>query len=254
MTSISQSSRTDVRSASTIRRIAVFALTCAILAICAQPSSAAVGVSPLSGVVAPGTTAIAFTISNPDNAERVVQPEVSRWEHVDGKDRLTKSNDWVVNPPVATVPALGSRVIRMALKRRVSLTDEVMYRLVLSEVNNRAESTGVNMAVTTHVSLPVFVEPATISRKKPEWSAARDGDRRIVVTLKNTAPLHVHVTQFVLRTAGGKALETSAPSYVFAGETRTYTLVLDSSAPDIGNLIVEAHTDTGMTTLPITGR
>jgi P pilus assembly chaperone PapD len=104
------------------------------------------------------------------------------------------------------------------------------------------------------LSLPIFVAPAAVtSKKKPDWSAVR-GARQIVVTLKNTSPVHVHVTKFVLRDPSGKTLQTDAPSYVFSGETRTWTLVLDKSAPDPHMLVVEASTDDGMKTITIGGR
>lgn len=64
----------------------------------------------------------------------------------------------------------------------------------------------------------------------------------------------MHVTRFVLRDPSGKTLQTDAPSYVFAGESRSWTLVLDKSAPDPRLLVVEANTDDGVKTIPIGDR
>ena len=236
-----------------IQRGAIAALIVAIVALVPSPGSAAIGVTPLSAALPPGITSASFTVTNPEAVERVVQPQVYRWEHVNGKDQLTKSSDWIVNPPIASIAPLGSRVVRMALKHRVTSAEETAYRVVLSEVNSK-EATGVGVAVSTNISLPIFLEPAGVSKKRPEWSAARGAAHQIVVTLKNTTAVHVHVTRFVFRDPSGKTLQTDAPSYVFPGESRTWTLVLEKSAPDPKSLVVEANTDQGVQTIPIGDR
>ena len=242
-------------SAFALRLCAIPAVILSIVALSATPGNAAIGVTPLSAALGPGEMTASFTVSNPDSVERVVQLEISRWQHGDGgNDVLTKTSDWIVSPPVIQIPALGSRVVRIGLRRRVPATEEVSYRLVLSEVRPHTDRSGLGVAVNTHVSLPVFIVPITESKKKPEWSASRDAASHIVVTLKNAGPTHVHLSFFTLRDPSGKTLETSAPSYVFSGETRTWTLVLDKSVPDPRNLIVEAHTDTGVQTIPIASR
>jgi fimbrial chaperone protein len=236
-----------------VRRGIVAALAVSVVALVASPSSAAIGVTPLNAILAPGATSASFTITNPETVERIVQPQVFRWEHVNGKDQLTKSSDWIVNPPIASIAPLGQRVVRMAMRHRVASTEETAYRLILTEVNAK-EATGVGVAVNTNLSLPIFLEPAGVSKKKPEWSAARGAAHQIVVTLKNTTAVHVHVSRFVLRDPSGKTLQVDAPSYVFAGESRSWTLVLDKSAPDSRSLVVEANLDEGVQTIPIGDR
>ena len=162
-----------------IHRGVVAALAVAIVALVPSPGSAAIGVTPLTAALPPGVTSASFTVTNPEPVERVVQPQVYRWEHVNGKDQLTKSSDWIVNPPIAAIAPLGSRVVRMALKHRAS-PEETAYRLILSEVNSK-EATGVGVAVSTNLSLPIFLEPAGVSKKRPEWSAARGAAHQIVV-------------------------------------------------------------------------
>ena len=231
----------------------IAALAVSIIASVASPASAAFGVTPLNAVLPPGVTSASFTVSNPEATERVVQPQVYRWEHVNGKDQLTKSSDWTVNPPIASIAPLGQRVVRMALRHHVASTEETAYRLVLGEVNAK-EAAGVGVAVNTNISLPIFLEPAGVSKKKPEWSAVRGAAHQVVVTLRNTTAVHVHVSRFVLRDPSGKTLQVDAPSYVFPGESRSWTLVLDKSAPDSRSLVVEANIDEGVQTIPIGDR
>ena len=236
-----------------VRRGVIAALAVSIVALAASPARAAFGVTPLNAILPPGATSASFTVTNPETVERVVQPQVFRWEHVNGKDQLTKSSDWIVNPPIAAIPPLGQRVVRMALRHRVASTEETAYRLILNEVNSK-EATGVGVAVSTNLILPIFLEPAVVSKKRPEWSAARGAAHQIVVSLKNTTTVHVHVTRFVLRDPSGKTLQVDAPSYVFPGESRSWTLVLDKSAPDPRSLVVEASIDEGVQTIPIGDR
>ena len=236
-----------------VRRGVIAALAVSIVGLVVSPAGAAIGVTPLNAILPPGATSASFTVTNPETVERVVQAQVFRWEHVNGKDQQTKSSDWIVNPPIAPIAPLGSRVIRIALRHRVAPTEETAYHLVLSEVNSK-EATGVGVTVNTNISLPIFLEPAGGSKKRPEWSAARGAAHQIVVTLKNTTAVHVHVTRFVLRDPSGKTLQVDAPSYVFPGETRSWTLVLDKTAPDPRVLVVEANLDDGVQTIPIGDR
>ena len=141
-----------------IHRGVVAALAVAIVALVPSPGSAAIGVTPLTAALPPGASATASPSPIRSRSSASVQPQVYRWEHVNGKDQLTKSSDWIVNPPIAAIAPLGSRVVRMALEHRAS-PEETAYRLILSEVNSK-EATSVGVAVSTNLSLPIFLEPA----------------------------------------------------------------------------------------------
>lgn len=153
----------------------VAALAVSFTALVGSPSGAAIGVTPLSAILPPGVTSASFTVTNPETVERVVQPAVVRWEHVNGNDQQTKSWDWIVNPPIASIPPLGSRVIRMALRHRVTTSAEVSYRLVLNEVNSN-EAGGVGFVVSTKISVPIL--PRTRRRHEKAPGVVRRARRR----------------------------------------------------------------------------
>ena len=48
-----------------------------VTALVGSPSSAAIGVTPLSAILPPGVTSASFTVTNPETVERVVQPQYS---------------------------------------------------------------------------------------------------------------------------------------------------------------------------------
>ena len=235
-----------------LRRVSAVALALAC-SIAATPASANIGVSPLRVTIAPGERSAAFTITNVQATDLTVQAEVVRWERVNGEDKQTKSNDWILNPPVMTSPALGSRVIRMALKNPAPSPEEVAYRLIITEVRAPGSERGLSVVVRMHVSLPVFIAAVNGSRAKPEWTARRDGAKRISIRVRNAGASHIHVTRFMFKDESGKPLQDVVQTYVFGGETRTWIVDLPPDAAAT-HLALQAETDNGVQTIPIEGQ
>ena len=160
----------------------VAALAVSFTALVGSPSGAAIGVTPLSAILPPGVASASFTVTNPETVERVVQPAVVRFGSTSSaNDPQTKSWDWIsVIPPFASIPPLGSRVIRMALRHRVTTSAEVSYRLVLNEVNSN-EAGGVGFVVSTKISVPILPRTRRRHEKAPgvvSRARRRPSDRR----------------------------------------------------------------------------
>ena len=232
---------------------AALAFSLALGGIAASPALANIGVSPLRASIASGERSAAFTITNVQGTDLTVEAEVERWERVDGVDKRTKTDDWILNPPVMTIPAYGSRVIRMALKRPNESPTEVAYSLIVSEVHAANVDRGLGLAVKMHAILPVFLMPSSVSKSRPEWSAAREGPKRIVLKVKNVASTHIHMTGFLLKDAAGKTLENQTPSYVFPGESRSWTIELPPDAAATA-FVLQVKTDEGVQTVPVSGQ
>ena len=198
-------------------RPAVVIVVGALVALTATPGDATIGVTPLGANIPPGESAASFTVNNVDTTDRAVQLEIDRWERSDGRDKLTKSSDWIVNPPVLNIPALGSRVVRMALRRRIPGAPEAAYRLILTEVKGRNADRGLAVAVNMHVSLPIFIEPERVSDARPAWTAKRAPGNRVIVTLNNAASIHVHLQSFLFKDPSGRIEESRVSTYIFSG-------------------------------------
>ena len=68
----------------------------------------------------------------------VVQADTRLWEQVGGEERLSPTRDVLVSPAVFTIPANGSQIVRVALRRPPDAERELSYRLILTEVPQQA--------------------------------------------------------------------------------------------------------------------
>jgi len=174
------------------------------------------------------------------------------WEQVNGEDRLTPTRELLVSPAVFTLPADGSQLVRVALRRPADPQRELSYRLILTEVPQQArpDFTGLNVAL--RLSLPVFVAPTAKASQALEWSATRTADGALAVTARNTGNAHARVVSFSVAPAANPAAATSqdVTAYVLPGQARTWTIDNNkndgmSSSTDWSQLRVKGKTEAG---------
>jgi fimbrial chaperone protein len=132
----------------------------------------------------------------------------------------------LVTPAVFTIPANGSQVLRVALRRDAEATTELSYRLILTEVPPQPAPgfTGLNVAL--QVSLPVFVAAKAPTKPQLEWSAAMTADGGIGITARNAGNEHARVLDFSVAgvPGGNAAIEQQVVAYVLPGQSRTWNL------------------------------
>lgn len=192
----------------------------------ARSDAGSFSISPLRVELSAAAQTGALTVRNPEGVPIVVQAEAMLWEQAEGEDRLTPTRDVLVTPVIFTIPAQGSQLLRVALRRPADATRQLSYRLILTEVPQQAspEFTGLSMAL--RISLPVFVQPATDARPALAWSAARNPDGAVVLTARNSGAAHDRVLSFVVSASGSATdgVEQNVAAYLLPGQSRTWTL------------------------------
>jgi fimbrial chaperone protein len=127
---------------------------------------------------------------------------------------------------VFTVPGNGSQLIRVALRVPADAQRELSYRVILTEVPQRAspDFTGLNVAL--RLSLPVFVAPVAAAKPLLEWSATRSADGTISLTARNAGNAHARILTFSAAPATGSAsaMTQDVAAYLLPGQARTWTL------------------------------
>jgi fimbrial chaperone protein len=183
-------------------------------------------ISPLRVELSSRAQTGALTIRNQEAEPVVVQAEAVLWEQMDGEDRLTPTRDVLVSPPVFTIPANGSQLIRVALRRPADAQRELSYRLILTEVPQQESPgfTGLNVAL--RLSLPIFVAPQGPASPRLEWSATRNAGGTITVMARNAGSAHERVLNFSIAPAAGTAADIpqNVSAYVLPGQSRTWTI------------------------------
>jgi fimbrial chaperone protein len=208
-------------------------------------------VSPLRVELSSKVQTGALTIRNREDTPVLVQAECFLWEQVDGQDRLVPTRDVLVSPAVFTLPAEGSQLVRVALRRPADAQRELAYRLILTEVPPEAKPGFTGLSVALRLSLPIFVEALAPAEPRLEWSVARDGDGRLALTARNAGAAHARVLNFSVAPVAvtGVVLDQPVSAYILPDQARTWTLDNNqndgNSGTDWRQLRVKAATEAG---------
>ncbi|MDA8656068.1 fimbria/pilus periplasmic chaperone [Luminiphilus sp.] len=76
----------------------------------------------------------ALTVRNDGTEPASLQMEMLNWSQAQGQDVLTPTRELLANPPIFTVPAGGSQLVRVGLRRAPDGQRELTYRIVLQEL------------------------------------------------------------------------------------------------------------------------
>ncbi len=217
-----------------------------LLAGAGAVSAGSFQVNPVRATLSPSQSVSAMTVSNTGTAPTVLQLEVSSWSQQDGKDIYTPSREIIATPPIFTIPAGGSQVVRVGLRRMPDAQRELTYRLFLTEAPAAPKSDFQGMQMTLRIGVPVFVMPAVTPPTAVIWKLYRTHEGVLELGLTNNGSVHVQVANFKLTNAEGKELvKQELSAYALPGQSLSWP-VKGFPAPVSGvNLRVLAQTDKG---------
>jgi len=203
-------------------------------------------VAPVRVTLSAQQPVAAITVTNTGTEPTLVQLETMQWSQADGKEILDVSTAVLATPPIFTIPAGRSQIVRVGLRRAPDVKRELTYRLILREILPPVQTTGLRVALK--ISMPVFIAPAAVAALPAlQWHARRmaDGDIRIVAS--NTGTAHIQLGQLeIVQAADGRSIATHPTAdYVLPDNSRTW-IVKAKSAPLAGTLLrVSSQTDAG---------
>ena len=140
----------------------------ALSALAVLPAFAdAVTLSPVRVDVTPTQPVATLTVSNPGSTPMRFQAQVLAWGQRDGVDQREASDDLIVAPGIADIPAGGRQIFRIAARSPASGAERA-YRLVLEDIGEAAPAEGGASAIRLRINhdLPVFVTPAGLAPAK----------------------------------------------------------------------------------------
>jgi fimbrial chaperone protein len=222
-----------------LRGLALFFAGCGL----AQASS--FSVNPVRVTLSAKQPVAAITVRNSSAEPTVVQLETTAWSQEQGKDALMPSSDLLATPPIFTVPAGGTQIVRVGLRGARASSAEVTYRLILREVPpTKPQLQG--LRVTLNVSMPVFVLPATPVAPELKWRATRAADGKVNLSATNGGNAHVQLGKVEIAAGGAAIGGRDIAEYVLPGNTRYWT-VDASKIPAAGaKLHISATSDAGV--------
>ena len=213
-------------------------------------NAASFGVSPVRVTLSESQQMGALTVRNDGTEPVSMQLEVLNWSQEAGKDVLTPSRELLANPPIFTVPAGGSQLVRVGLRRAPDAQRELTYRVILQELPPPPNPNFMGTRMLMRISLPVFVLPEVDAKPVLLWQAARTPQGALKISLTNNGNAHIQIANFKLSLPGSVQpwVTKESAEYVLPGQSRDWTLPANSEnpAPPLGvTLQLFAQTDVG---------
>lgn len=165
----------------------------------------------------------ALTIQNADDKPLSVRISAYAWTQENGVDVRTPTKDVLATPPIVTIPAKGSQVIRVGLRNRDTSVERA-YRVIVEEIPQQiADKAAIQMVL--RLDLPLYALPKTAGKADLKWSAWRDAQGNVVMEARNSGTLHEQVRELQAKTASGKSITLSkAMGVVLPGSARQWKI------------------------------
>jgi fimbrial chaperone protein len=128
----------------------------------------ALTISPVLVELSPARRIVSITITNPGDRPIRFQTSTLSWTQSGGVDRYGETDELLVVPPIAEIPARGSQIFRVTTRMPFG-PDERAYRLIFEDITEAVAPSADEVSINVRVNhdVPVFAEVAGKPRAVP---------------------------------------------------------------------------------------
>lgn len=212
------------------------------MAISTPASAGSLQVDPIRLEIDAGRRTATVRVRNQEQVPVTIRAYPLGWSQVGGEDRYEDTDAVIVSPPIFTIPAGGTQIVRVGL--RTPSTDPKAYRLIVEEVPQANPANGVQVAL--RLNLPLFVMMAQGQQSELAWSASRGADGALTIEATNTGTGFVRVEMAAAESATGLELDPALNlGTVLPGSTRRYTIGASPTVREPARLTSILRTNSG---------
>lgn len=201
--------------------------------LCGLRASAQVlSVQPVNIFLHAGEQTTTLGVTNQAATDTAVQVRAYLWTQKNGVDTLTPTHDLLVSPPIATIPAHATQIIRL-VQRSSPPKQEVTYRILVDQIPPAAAPGTIRIVL--RLSIPIFAEPMAQANPHDLFHVERSGDKLTLVGV-NDGNRHDALHNIQLKTSDGLVLKSMSGSspYLLPGSTQRWELT-GGKLPDATN-------------------
>jgi fimbrial chaperone protein len=207
-------------------------LACGAALWCAASSAAALAgtlqVNPILVQVDAGRRTATVTVRNEEAAPVTIRAYPLAWRQAGGDDHYDQTSAVIVSPPIFTIPAGGTQLVRVGLRRPGGNPEA--YRLIVEEVPEARSGAGVQVAL--RLNLPFYSSLVAGDPGQLRWNARRT-QTGIEVEVTNTGTGFIRVDAEMARAAIGIEFgDEIAFGTVLPGATRRWRVLSASRVAD----------------------
>ena len=212
-----------------VRSIIRFVFTVAFAFAWSGLRAQVLAVQPVNIFLHAGEQATTLGVTNQAATDTAVQVRAYLWTQKDGVDTLTPTNDLLVSPPIATISARSTQIIRLVQKTSPA-QKETTYRILVDQIPSAA-SPGM-IRIVLRLSIPIFAEPMVRANPHDTFKLERHGDTLTLIG-SNDGNRHDALHKLELHAPDGLTLQPSrsASPYLLTGSVQHW-LMVGSKLPD----------------------
>ena len=210
-----------------LKRVLTFACGAVLLGTAVPAAPALAGTLQINPVLleinAARRTAL-VTLRNEEAEPVTVRAYPLEWRQTNGEDVYSDTTAVIVSPPIFTIPARGTQLIRIGLRSGAMAPGS--YRLIVEEVPDARPTGGIRVAL--RLNLPLYAAISAGDAAALRWSASRGADGAWVLEAVNSGPGYVRLNAAGAREATGLSLgENINLGTVLPGATRRWPIGAD---------------------------
>lgn len=169
------------------------------------------------------------TVRNEEAVPVTIRVYPLAWRQADGEDVYEETNAAIASPPVFTIPAGGSQLVRVGLRAPSSAPQA--YRLIIEEVPEASPASGIRVALRLNLPLYVALRPGDAADLR--WAAWRQPDGEWTIEAANGGSGYVRLDAAAAGRATGIAFDEHVGfGTVLPGAVRRWRIGSDPSIGD----------------------
>ena len=162
-------------------------------------------------------------INNAGDDAVTIQASVLSWTTDGEKDLYSPVDDILLNPPVFTIPAHATQMLRLGLRKFSGAPGEQAYRLILAEVPKPLDPGFVGLRTVLRISIPIFIKPPTATYQL-FWESKRNAEGTLVITAVNRGRAHVQIRRIDVASSQSEEVVSKILSdYLLPQQKREWT-------------------------------
>lgn len=229
------------------------ALLCGVLGGSTVAMAASLALSPVRVSLTAEHPIGALTVRNDGDESTVIQLDVVDWSQSGNDEVYAPTTEILATPPIFSIPAGGSQLVRVGLRRAADPGRELSYRVFMQEVAPPSTDGTTGLQVSLRLSVPVFVAPLAKAGRQAipdapalQWRV-QSAAGQLALHVANDGMTHVQIVAFTLAIPGEAApISAQMPvGYVLAGQHRDWTFKHDAVLTAGTSLHIAADTDAG---------
>lgn len=183
-------------------------LCCAAL-LASNAQAGTITITPVNIALKFGQNSAMLQVKNTDSKPATIQLRVFGWAQLGNEDTLTPTSEFILSPPIATIPVGATQTFRILLRSGSKIGSSVAtFRILLDEIPS-AEAQASQLGFVMRASIPVFVMPKVPPKPALSWQATRDGNGDVLLTVLNSSTMYDKVGDLKVRNDDGTVLNTS---------------------------------------------